>query len=120
MTTPWPIRFELAVDRVHDGDTIYGVIHADAGLDIWIESGRTGKGWGLRFYGINAPELNTDAGKLALAFLQTLVKPGDTLTFDSYSFDKYQKRIDGIPYTAAGMNLCQAMLDSGNAVPYTG
>ena len=120
MTSPWPVQFRLAVDHVHDGDTIYGVIYADAGLDTWIAFGVDGKAWGIRFYGINCPELNaSDPAVRADAvacrdYLETLVHPGDTLNVASYSYDKYDKRIDGVPYLADGTNLCQAMLTFGH------
>ena len=116
--TAWTYLF--TVDHVHDGDTIYGVL--DKGLDEFL--GRSGDKpedlLGVRFYGINAPELsNPDgSGKAALAYLETLVKPGDVLTVVAYSWDKYEFRIDATPWTAAGVNLCQAMLDSGHAVVY--
>lgn len=108
-------QYQFTVTRVHDGDTIEGVL--DLGLGIYL--GRDPSPlFGIRFAGINAPELSTEAGQRALAFLQTLVVPGDVVGVESISWDKYRARIDGIVWMQDGTNLCQAMLDSGNAVPY--
>lgn len=114
----WTYLFR--VDHIHDGDTIYGVLDKGLGEFLGRQGDKPEDLLGLRFYGINAPELSdpSGSGKAALAYLQTLVSPGDDLTVVAYSWDKYEFRIDGTPYTEAGVNLCQAMLDSGNAVPY--
>lgn len=111
---PWPIPFTLLVDHCHDGDTIMGTVQCDAGLRMAI----TLAGWSIRFYGINAPELRTPEGQAAAVALQGLVKPGDVLSVESYSFDNYGHRIDGIPYLADGTDLCQWMLDNNWAVKY--
>ena len=100
----------LTVDHVHDGDTIYGVL--DLGLGHYL--GRAPSPlFGVRFYGINAPELSTQAGKDCRDYLMSLVLPGDTLRVDSYGWDKYALRVDAIPYLADGRSLCQVMLDHG-------
>jgi endonuclease YncB( thermonuclease family) len=107
--------YVLTVDHVHDGDTIYGVL--DIGMGIYL--GRPPKPlFGVRFYAINAPELNTDEGKACRDYLKTLVAPGDALRVESYAWDKYGWRIDGIPYLGE-LNLCEAMLRYGHGtVPY--
>lgn len=102
--------FTLLVDHVHDGDTIYGTLSADAGLGVSVSWQK----WGVRFYGINAPELATPEGVECRDYLMTLVQPGDTLSVASYSWDKYGHRIDGIPSTVGGVDLCQAMLTYGH------
>lgn len=114
MLTPWPIRFTLVLPRVYDGDTIEGDIVADAGLGIAV----TLRGWKLRLYGINAPELRAAGGTASRDFLQALVLARPTLAFDSYAFDEYKKRIDGVPFLPDGTDLCQAMLAAGQAVVY--
>ena len=116
--TPWPLRFGLLVDHVHDGDTIYGTLTADAGLGVQVTWGATGGPWAVRFYGINAPELSTPAGVAAAGYLRSIVAPGDRLTVDSYSWDKYGRRLDGVPWLASGRSLCELMLAAGQAVPY--
>lgn len=42
----------------------------------------------VRLYGCNAPELATPAGKDALAFLETVLHVGDTVTLVSHGWDK--------------------------------
>lgn len=111
---PWPVRFRLQIDRIHDGDTIMGRITADAGLGMEISL----EDWAVRFYGINAPELSTDAGKTSLAYLEALLADQAMVYVDSYGWDKYGRRIDGVPITVAGVDLCQAMLAAGMAAPY--
>lgn len=114
MLTPWPIRFTLVVSKVYDGDTIEGDIVADAGLGIAV----TLRDWKLRLWGINAPELHDAGGVASRDFLQALVLARTTLKFDSYAFDEFKKRIDGVPFLEDGTDLCQAMLAAGQAVPY--
>jgi endonuclease YncB( thermonuclease family) len=109
---PWPMRFHLDVDHVYDGDTIVGIIRADAGLGIYIAL----TDWRCRLYGIDAPELRTSLGAASRDALQTVVKPGDTLDLESWSFDKYGRRIDAVPYTADGVDLCDWMVTNGHAV----
>jgi endonuclease YncB( thermonuclease family) len=68
---PYPAR----VQTVHDGDTIY--LDIDLGFDHLI-SARDFDGHprlACRVYGINAPELSTEAGKAAALFAQTLLPP---------------------------------------------
>jgi endonuclease YncB( thermonuclease family) len=116
MAEPWPLPFRLLVDHVHDGDTIYGVLTADAGLGVSVSWGATGPFWGVRFYGINAPELATPDGVACRDYLETLVAPGDELEVESYGWDKYARRLDGVPTTSSGVDLCEAMLAYGHGV----
>lgn len=100
MRRPWPIPFALLVDHVIDGDTIAGTFTADAGLDLAIIL----RGWRLRFYSFDAEEMNDpdpDRRARALAardYLTSRVPIGTLLQVDSYSFDNYGKRIDGVPW----------------------
>lgn len=105
----------MTVDHVHDGDTIYGVL--DVGMGVYL--GRPPRPlFGCRFYGINAPELNTAEGKIVRDYLQTLVRPGDVLRVESHGWDKYGWRIDGVPFQGE-TNLCDAVLAYGHGtVPY--
>jgi endonuclease YncB( thermonuclease family) len=54
------------VDLVHDGDTIN--VKLDVGFDLTVYAR-------VRVFGINAPELSTDAGKAARDFAKTLLAP---------------------------------------------
>jgi len=71
-----------------------------------------------RVYGINAPELSTDAGKAALAFALTLIQPGARCQVLSHGWDKYGGRFDGTVTLADGRDYAQAMLDAGQAVVF--
>lgn len=111
---PYPAR----VVDVHDGDTI--TLDIDLGFDHLI-SGRDFDGHprlSCRVYGINAPELATDAGKAALAYAETLVKPGDRVTVLSRGWDKFGGRFDGSITLPDGRDFGQVMVGAGQAVPY--
>jgi len=99
------------VDVVHDGDTIY--VKLDVGFDLMVYTR-------VRVDGINAPELSTDAGKVARDFARTLVAPGDAVQVVSYGWDKFGGRIDGSISLGDGRDFAQVMLESGNAKPYDG
>jgi endonuclease YncB( thermonuclease family) len=99
------------LDGMHDGDTLY--IKLDVGFDLTVYTR-------CRILGINAPELNTDAGKASLAYAQTLVKPGDAVLVVSHGWDKYGGRIDAEVTLSDGTSFAQRMLDAGQAVPYKG
>ena len=117
MTTfgPYPAR----VVSVHDGDTAtldidLGFDHLISGLDL---DGRTRMS--CRIYGINAPELGTQAGKDALAYALTLLWPGLRVTVLSHGYDKFGGRFDGAVTLPDGSDFAAKMLDSGHAVVMT-
>lgn len=105
------------VDAVHDGDTVYLTI--DVGFDHMISShGFDGTPrLACRVFGINAPELNTDAGKEALAYAQTLLPVASIVEVISHGWDKYGGRFDGSIILADGSDFGKLMLNSGHAVP---
>lgn len=111
---PYPAR----CDAVHDGDTV--LLSIDLGFDHLISSqdfdGRTRLS--CRVYGINAPELSTDAGKASLAYALTLIKPGDRCAVLSHGWDKYGGRFNGSIILADGRDFATVMLAAGQAVPY--
>lgn len=101
--------FRGTVDLVHDGDTID--IALDVGFDITIYAR-------VRVFGINAPELSTDAGKAARDYARSLLPVGEQVSVISHGWDKYGGRVDGEILFGAGDNFATAMLDSGHAVPF--
>jgi micrococcal nuclease len=109
---PYPAK----VIAIHDGDTL--TVDIDLGFDHLI----AGQDWNgktrlsCRIYGINAPELDTAAGKAALAYAETVVKVGDLVTVISHGWDKYGGRFDGEIVLADGSSFAQNMLDAGQAV----
>lgn len=109
MTTWGP--YPAVVLNVHDGDTMTAAIDVGFNLTMTIP---------LRIYGINAPELATQAGKDALAYAETLVKVGDRIMVVSHGWDKYAPRADCTVNLPDGSDFGTLMLNSGHAIPYAG
>lgn len=108
MTTFGP--YKGIVDTVHDGDTVN--IRLDLGFDLTVYTR-------VRVFGINAPELNTVAGKAALAYAQALLPVGAAVEVVSHGWDKYGGRIDAdIRRADLDLDFATQMLASGNAVTY--
>jgi len=103
--------YSARVVDVHDGDTM--TLDLDLGFNITFRSA-------CRCWGINAPELATDAGKSALSFALTLVQPGDAISVISHGWDKYGGRFDGAISLSGGRDYGEAMLAAGYARPYFG
>ncbi len=95
------------VQEVHDGDTFKADI--DLGFKIRITTN-------VRLFGCNAPELPTAPGLKALAFLQTVLHPGDLVTVSSKRLDKFG-RAEATITLSDGRDLATLLLNSGNAVP---
>lgn len=131
--------YKATVVNVHDGDTIDVDIilsklgawrtgaHSGAStdIDLGFNMHRTSRGivresQSVRVYGCNAPELATPAGKLALAYMLTLLKPGDRVTLLSHGWDKYGGRIDGEVTLADGRDLARTLINGGYAAPWDG
>jgi micrococcal nuclease len=100
--------YPATVLAIHDGDTARLLL--DVGFGITFTSS-------CRFYGINAPELSTQAGKDALAFLETVLHVGGRVTVLSHGFDKYGGRFDGSITLPDGRDVSTVMLQAGQAVP---
>lgn len=109
--------YKSRVVKIHDGDTItfdidLGFDHLISGL-AWDGSPRLS----CRIWGINAPELSTQAGKDALAYLQTILRVGDVCSVVSHGWDKYGGRFDGtVTLIPTGGDVGTMMLESGHAV----
>jgi endonuclease YncB( thermonuclease family) len=104
--------YPATVVSLHDGDTFR--VDVDLGFGVHVTE------FNVRVYGINAPELATAAGKAALAFAETLLKPGDRVTVLSHGWDKYAPRFDATVTLADGSDFGQRMLSAGQAVPMSG
>lgn len=125
--------YVATVAKIHDGDTIdvnillfpVGKVRAgheiDLGFNVWrTPRGTEIRGQSVRLAGCNAPELATAAGKAALAFLETLLTVGDTVTVTDQGWDKYGGRIDGQVTLADGRDLTTVMIAAGQAAPWDG
>src|SRR6266568_7253473 len=115
MFGPYPAK----VVDLHDGDTVHLNIDLGFGfqLDAYNLDGHPVIS--CRVWGINAPELSTDAGKAALAYAQTLLHPGDRVTVTSHGWDKYGGRFDGTITLVDGTDFATLMLAAGQAVVMT-
>lgn len=104
--------YPAVVLSIHDGDTI--TLQIDLGFLTFTQHPcRIVTAEGL---GIDAPELRTVAGNLALAYAQTLVKPGDKVTTLSRGWDAYNPRYLGSIRLADGRDFATEMLNAGHAV----
>ena len=99
------------VDLVHDGDTVN--VRLDVGFDLTVYAR-------VRIAGINAPELSTDAGKLARDFARSLLPVGAAVTVTSHGWDKYGGRIDGSLTLADMSDFGASMIYAGHAVVWDG
>lgn len=123
--------YTATVTRIHDGDTLFVDVlltkagkaktPVDLGFNVWrTPRGTEVMGQSVRLIGCNAPELATPAGKAALAFIETLLKAGDTVKLLDDGWDKYGGRIDGNVALADGSDLTAAMIAAGHAVAWDG
>jgi endonuclease YncB( thermonuclease family) len=100
--------YPAVISHIHDGDTF--TTDLDLGFGIHATT------FNCRLYGANAPELSTDAGKAALAYLLTIMPVGSHVTVVSHGWDKYGGRFDGTVTLADGRDLATLMIASGFAV----
>lgn len=103
--------FKATVTDVHDGDTITALLDLGFGIELSMH---------LRIFGINAPELSTPAGKDALGYALTLVKPGDAITVVSEGWDKFGGRADATVTLADGSDFAVRMIAAGKASAWNG
>lgn len=99
---------------IHDGDTLHCGI--DLGCDIALNMT-------IRFYGINAPELPTPAGKASLAWVQNWFHtncPDNkfVLVTAKDSKEKYGRYLGTIYANGGTESLNDALVAAGQAVPY--
>jgi micrococcal nuclease len=96
------------VDRVVDGDTID--VSIDLGFDIWHKTR-------VRLAGIDAPEHNTELGKVVAQFVkEALTDKWVTLT--TYKPDKYGRILADVSVGTDNFN--RALIAKGYAVAYDG
>jgi endonuclease YncB( thermonuclease family) len=93
--------------EIVDGDTLK--CDVDLGFKVRMTTN-------VRVHGCNCPELPTPAGVRALAFTQTLVRPGEVVQLDSKRLDKFGRPVCQITL-ADGRDLATLLLTSGNAIP---
>lgn len=95
--------------RIIDADTV--CLMVDMGFGTRFEGT-------FRLYGINAPEMNTAAGREAKEFAAEWFASAGTLHIDSYKPDKYGRWLATIWSDKQGVPLNEALIMSGHAVRY--
>lgn len=107
-------EYAARLTRIIDGDT--WILDIDLGLHTWAHGQR------IRAAGLNAPELSTDAGKTALAWVQAWYAqhaPDGTITIRTQKDrDDNYGRLLGTVLAADGACLNTDMLAAGQAVPW--
>ena len=96
--------------RETDGDTVH--VQIDQGLDTYHNHS-------LRFAGINTPELGTEEGKAAAAYVAGLIPPGTVLTIRTAKdkTEKYGRYLAWL-YLGNSVWLNRLLIIHGFAVPY--
>lgn len=137
---PTPIKMDYTrkatVLSIHDGDTVKlsiqlrkapkGWKNEDLTFHFYVENGWIVLHTNIRLLGINAPELSTPPGKVALDYLTTLLSPNELVTVSSelashiIDSDKYGDRWLGVITNKDGINVNKMMLSSNNASVYYG
>lgn len=89
--------YKAIVRDIHDGDTVGLDIDLGFAQSVLTKNAITGKRqMSCRLYQCFAPELNTDAGKLSLQYLLSILPLGAVVEVTSYGWDKYGGRFDGV------------------------
>ena len=103
-------EYEATLERVVDGDTI--VLMIDLGFETYERKT-------VRLARINAPEMSTDAGKAAKAYLVGLLGPDEVLTVRTIKDrkEKYGRYL--VEVIGSHGNVNDAMLMAGHAVEYS-
>lgn len=103
-------EYAATIARVVDGDTVHAEV--DFGCDTY-------RRMTLRLYGINAPELNTAAGKEARAFLAEMVE-GRAVTLHTVKdrTEKYGRYLATLFIAGKQQSVNETMVATGHAVPY--
>lgn len=99
-------QYKAVVYEVVDGDTFKA--NVDLGFRVSINEK-------FRMIGINAPEMNTDAGKQAKDFLAQQIA-GAEIEMIVHGQDKYGRWLATV--YKGPQNINQLMIDSGHAVEY--
>lgn len=99
--------YKARINRIIDGDTVNLTI--DLGFRLTYTAN-------CRLAGINAPEMNTEEGKMSKIALSTMLQSIEELTIKSTGLDKYGRPI--VVLLVNDNNINQVMVDSKYAKPY--
>ena len=106
-------EYNARIRTVYDGDTLRADI--DLGFGTWLFNQP------IRLYGIDTPEMGSDAGKAAREFVRTLLPEGVPVTIKTYK-DRREKygRYLGTLTLQDGTDLVTRIIDAGHGVTYFG
>jgi micrococcal nuclease len=106
-------QYNAIVTSIWDADTFR--MDVDVGFGIWT------KNQPIRLYGVDAPELGTDAGRAAKAYLQELMPVGARVTLVTFkdAKEKYGRYLGRVTLTD-GTDVAAALIAAGHAVSYFG
>lgn len=102
-------QYQATVDRIIDGDTVR--LTVDTGFHITFRDN-------FRLAAINAPELDTAAGREARDLLATLLPLGSTVTINTSKADKYGRWLAEIFRQGEASSINQQLVRLGAALPY--
>jgi endonuclease YncB( thermonuclease family) len=103
-------NYKAKVERIIDADTVEFTI--DLGFKTYMRMN-------LRLAGIDAPEMKTQEGKDAKAWLEGQLPIGHEVTLSVYKApDKYGRYLPYVTYN--GLDINQELIKSGHAVEYHG
>lgn len=114
MYGPYP----AIVEEWIDGDTARVALDLGFGVYLYPRDFDGKPILSMRVYGINAPEISTDAGKQAKAYGEVLCPNGTKVSALSHGWDKYGGRWDGTITLPGGQDYATQMVAAGQAVPY--
>jgi endonuclease YncB( thermonuclease family) len=108
--------YPAEIVTVYDGDTVHANIIVGLGVAL---TGQNLEGERCRLAGINAPELHSVGGPDAQAALAALIPPGTIVTVETPrdKRDNYGRPLITI-IRSDGVNVNDAMIAAGHAVPY--
>jgi endonuclease YncB( thermonuclease family) len=116
------IRFQVISELIDVGFQLH--IPADWAIQMgygdkkmWLRSER------IRLYGINAPEKNTEPGKVSLGYVRSLLSTGTCIMLQTFRVKQRTKqekygRYLGIIFLEDGTNLNDELVRRGFAVPF--
>jgi endonuclease YncB( thermonuclease family) len=99
----------------HDGDTVHLDLDLGFGLRVAAYTLDGHPELSCRIWGINTPELSTDAGKDARAAAERIAPPGTIVQVVSHDWDKYGGRFDGTLTLPDGSDYGARMIEGGYA-----
>lgn len=97
------------VVRLIDGDTV--VVHMEVMPKFMLHEAH------VRVQGINAPEMNTQAGRDALVYAKNLLPENSVITLTMNDTDKYGRMLARVTMTD-GRDFGAVMIAAGQAVEY--